>query len=418
MDESSARMRGFAEYTLVNDALNRVISRIKRLEPEIIPVTESLGRIIYEDIYSPRNIPHFDRSAMDGYAVIAQDTFGASQHNPIKLKVVGEVAVGRPPSIKVSRGLAAQIATGAPIPPEADAVVMVEYTKRIKDEVEVYSPVTPGQNISRIGEDVKMGQKVISSGKQVRPQEEAMLLQCGITEVKVAKKPRVAIVSTGSELVDIHTTPEVGKVVCTNSYTLASLVRVYGGEPKILGIYPDLPEELEKAIEEVLKYDMGVFSGGTSVGKYDYTPDLLKKRGELIFHGVAMKPGSPTAAAYINGKPIFSLPGYPVSTMIAFIVFVAPTIRKMLGAEKLDPRTFVEAKMSRKVASTLGRRDFVRVKIEETREGVLAVPIRVGGSGVISSMVNADGIVEIPENVEGINEGEIVRVALFPHIVV
>jgi len=411
-------MRGFEEYIKVDDALSKIITRIQRSEPETIPVTESLGRIIYDDIYSPRDIPHFDRSAMDGYAVIAEDTFRSSQHKPTKLKVIGEVKVGKPPNLKVSRGEAAQIATGAPIPPKADAVVMVEYTKPFDSEVEVYSPVTPGQNISKRGEDVKKGQKIISNGKQVRPQEETMLLQCGITEARVAKRPRVAIVSTGSELVDIHTPPELGQVVSTNSYTLASLVRVYGGEPKVLGIFPDVPEELEKAIDETLKYDVGVFSGGTSVGKYDYLPSLLEKRGELIFHGVAMKPGSPAAVSFLDGKPMFSLPGYPVATMIAFTVFVAPTIRKMLGAEKLDPRVFVEAKMSRKVASTLGRRDFVRVKIEETDEGILAVPIRAGGSGVMSSMVDADGIVEIPENVEGINEAERVKVALFPHIVV
>ncbi|MEM2146431.1 MAG: molybdopterin molybdotransferase MoeA [Candidatus Jordarchaeaceae archaeon] len=417
MNINNVRMRGFQEYIKVNDALSKIMPRIKRTEPETIPVIESLGRIIYEDIYSPRDIPHFDRSAMDGYAVIAEDTFGASQHRPVKLKVVGEMKVGKPPNIKVSRGEATQIATGAPIPPKADAVVMVEYTSLIDGEVEIYSPVTPGQNISKIGEDVKKGQKVISSGKQIRPQEEAMLLQCGITEVRVAKKPRVAIVSTGNELVDIHISPEPGQVVNTNCYTLASLVRIYGGEPKILGIFPDEQEEIEKAIDEALKYDMGVFSGGTSVGKYDYLPSLLQKRGELIFHGVATRPGSPAAFSFIEGKPMFSLPGYPVATMIAFTVFVAPTIRKMLGAEKLDPRVFIEAKMSRKVASTLGRRDFVRVKIEETDKGILAVPLRAGGSGVISSMVNADGIVEIPENVEGINEGEIVKVALFPHIV-
>ncbi|MFB0560256.1 MAG: gephyrin-like molybdotransferase Glp [Candidatus Lokiarchaeia archaeon] len=417
MNTRSVRMRGFTEYTKVDDALKKIITRIQRSEPETVPVTESLGRIIYEDIYSPRDIPHFDRSAMDGYAVIAEDTFGASRHSPIKLKVIGEVTVGKPPNLEVSRMEAAQIATGAPIPLKADAVVMVEYTKRLNGEIEVYRPVTPGKNVSKLGEDVKKGQKILSKGKQIRPQEETMLLQCGITEVKVAKKPQVAIVSTGSELVDIHKSPELGQVIGTNSYTLASLVRVYGGEPRLLGIVPDVPEELEKAIDETLKYDIAVFSGGTSVGKYDYLPDLLEKRGELIFHGVAMKPGSPTAVSFQNGKPFFSLPGYPVATMIAFSVFVAPTIRKMLGAEKLDPRVFVEAKMSRKVASTLGRRDFVRVKIEETDEGVLAVPLRAGGSGVVSSMVNADGIVEIPENVEGINEGERVRVALFPHIV-
>lgn len=410
-------MRGFPEYIKVEDALTKILTRIQRTEPEAIPVTESLGRIIYDDIHSSRDIPHFDRAAMDGYAVIAEDTFGSSQHKPTKLKVIGEVTVGKPPKLKVSRGEAAQIATGAPVPSKANAVVMVEYTNPINSEIEVYSPVTPGQNVSKIGEDVKRGQKVISSGKQIRPQEEAMLLQCGITEMRVAKKPQVAIVSTGNELVDINTPPEIGQVVGTNSYALASLVRVYGGEPKILGIYPDVPEELEKAIDEASKYDAGVFTGGTSVGKYDYLPSLLEKKGELVFHGVAMKPGSPVAFSFIEDKPIFSLPGYPAATIIAFTVFVAPSIRKMLGAGKLDPRVFVEAKMSGKVASTLGRRDFVRVKIEETDEGILAVPLRASGSGVMSSMVDADGLVEIPENVEGINEGELVRVALFPHIV-
>ena len=418
MTAHSVRMRGFTRYTTVEDALNRLLARIGRVGPETVPVTESLGRIVYEDVYSPRDVPHFDRSAMDGYAVIAEDTFGASQHNPVKLRMIGEVAVGKPPSLEVTRGEAAQIATGAPIPPRADAVVMVEYTKRVNDELEVFSPVTPGQNISKRGEDVRKGQRILSSGRQIRPQEETMLLQCGITEVRVAKKPRVAIASTGNELVDIQTPPGLGQVVGTNSYTIASLVRVYGGQPEILGLFPDNPEEIEKAIDDALKYDMAVFSGGTSVGKYDYLPDLLKEKGDMIIHGVATKPGSPTAIFFHRDKPVFCLPGYPVATMIAFTVFVAPAIRKMLGAERLDPRVFVEAKMSRKVASKLGRRDFIRVKIEETAEGYLAVPLRAGGSGIVSSMVNADGMVEIPENVEGINEGERVRVALFPHLVV
>ncbi len=413
----SVRMKGFDERRTLEEVLGEVLSALPRMPPERIPTISALGRIVHGNIVAERDVPHFDRAAMDGYAVVAADTFNCSQEKPARLKLVGECTVGRVSDVEVRRGEAAQISTGAPMPRGADAVVMLEYASVSEGYVHVYKPVAPFQNVSRRGEDVKAGDVVIADGEVIRPQEIGLLLQCGVKKVSVAAKPRVAIASTGSELVDINEEPDVGQVVASNEYMLAALTKTYGGEPVYLGVVPDERDALRLTINKALTFDMAVFSGGTSVGKYDYMPETVAEfGGKNVAHGLTIRPGGPTAVFLIGRKPVFCLPGFPVAAMIAFESLVAPSIRKMLGAGKIDPRPVVEAVLVRRVPSTLGRRDFLRVKIEESGSGLIAIPLRVAGSGILSSMTRADGVVEIPEDVEGFDEGEKVKVKLFLHV--
>ncbi|MEM2047433.1 MAG: molybdopterin molybdotransferase MoeA [Candidatus Jordarchaeales archaeon] len=413
---SSVRMKGFSERRTLKEVLEEVLPALPRMPPERVPTVSALGRIAYGDIKAERDVPHFDRAAMDGYAVVAEDTFKCSQEKPAKLKLVGECVVGKTPDVEVRKGEAAQISTGAPMPKGANAVVMVEYTSISEGDLYVYRPVAPFQNVSRKGEDVKAGDVVVAHGDVIRPQEIGLLLQCGIREMSVAVKPKVAIASTGSELVDVNEEPGVGQVVASNEHVLATLTRIYGGRPVYLGIFPDERNALRIAVEKALTFDMAVFSGGTSVGKYDYMSDIVEEfGGKKVAHGLTIRPGGPTAVFFVSQKPVFCLPGFPVAAMIAFESIVAPSIRKMLGARKLDPRPVVEAVLTRRVPSTLGRRDFLRVKLEESEKGLVAIPLMAAGSGILSSMTRADGVVEIPEDVEGFDEGEKVKVKLFQY---
>ncbi|MEM1658670.1 MAG: molybdopterin molybdotransferase MoeA [Candidatus Jordarchaeales archaeon] len=414
---SDVRMKGFYERKSLKEVLESVLPVLPRTRPEKIPTTSALGRIAYGDIRAKRDVPHFDRAAMDGYAVVAEDTFKCSQENPARLRLVGECVVGRRTDIEVRRGEAAQISTGAPMPRGANAVVMLEYASLDEGYVKVYKPVAPFQNVSRRGEDVKAGDVVVADGSAIRPQEIGLLLQCGVLEVSVASRPRVAIASTGSELVDADKEPDVGQVVASNEHMLAAMTKIYGGEPVYLGIVPDEREAIKAVVTKALSYDITVISGGTSVGKYDYVPEVVAEiGGKIVAHGLTIRPGGPTAVFLVGDKPVVCLPGFPVAAMVAFESVVVPLIRKMLGARVLDPRPVVDAVLARRVPSTIGRRDFLRVKLEEGEGGIVAVPLRTAGSGVLSSMTRADGVVEIPEDVEGLEEGEKVRVKLFPHV--
>lgn len=414
---SSVRMKGFRERKTLEEVLGHLLPVLPRMPPEKVPTVSALGRIAYSDIRAERDVPHFDRAAMDGYAVVAEDTFKCNQENPARLKLVGECVVGKAPEVEVGRGEAAQISTGAPMPRGADAVVMLEYASLSEGYVHVYRPVAPFQNVSRRGEDVKAGDVVVAEGDVIRPQEIGLLLQCGVREISVAVKPKVAIASTGSELVEVNEEPGVGQVVASNEYMLAALTKIYGGKPVYLGVAPDERDALRAIVDKALNFDLAIFSGGTSVGKYDYMPEVVADvGGKIIAHGLTIRPGGPAAVFLVGRKPVFCLPGFPVAAMVAFESIVAPSIRKMLGARRLDPRPVVEAILARRVPSTLGRRDFLRVKLEENKEGLVAIPLRTTGSGILSSMTRADGVVEIPEDVEGLDEGERVKVKLFPHV--
>ena len=408
---------GFHEIgqkTSVEKALLLIYSKTTRLPMEEIDVKESLGRIAGTEIRSTINVPHFDRSAMDGYAVNAADTFGCTQRNPASLAIIGESGMGEPQTMTLASGQAIEVATGSMLPNGTTAVVKVENASRTDNSLKVYFPVTPGENISKIGEDVKKGDALIESGQAIRPQEISLLLACGVLRIMVARKPLVAVIATGNELTEPKAVPVPGKINNVNSHTLSAYVQLYGGIPVNMGIVGDSYEELEIALESALKCDIVAFTGSTSVGKKDMLPDMVSSIGEIVFRGVLMRPGGPMTFGLVRGKHVFLLPGFPVAAMITFETFVGPTMRKMMGAKILDPRVQAEAVLGSRVPSTLGRRDIARVRLETNKDGTLvAIPLRIAGSGIISSMTKADGLIEIPENVEGLEKGSKVIVKLF-----
>ena len=413
------KARGFTEQMPVEEALGKYLQevRIEVLPLEVVQITEALGRVLAEDVVSEVDVPHFDRSAVDGYAVRSHDTFGASPTNPIVFDVIGTVEVGQTPEFIVSELKAVRVATGAPIPKGADSVIMLEYTEIIGDnKIEIYRPATPGQNVSQKGEDVKKGEKLLSKGTVLQPQDIAILAAVGKVDVKVVRKPRVAILSTGNELVEPKYKVDAGKTIDSNRFFLFAAVKDAGGEPLDLGIAKDDVNEIKSQISKGLATaDLVLVSGGTSVGERDFAPEAVNSLGKpgVVVHGVAMRPGKPTALAAVNGKPVVLLPGYPVAAMMAFNTFVKPLISKMLGTPVgKSPGHVVKATMTRRVPSSPGVRDFVRVIVKKVDKGYVADPIRTRGAGIISSMVKANGLVIIPEEKEGIEEGEEVDVIL------
>ncbi|MBL7118888.1 molybdopterin molybdenumtransferase MoeA [Candidatus Bathyarchaeota archaeon] len=413
------RMRGFMEHTRVEDALNEYLNKLQfeRLQPEEIPIAESLGRVLAEDVESALDVPHFNRSAVDGYAVRSKDTYGTAPTNPVVFDLVGSVEIGQIPTISVSKLEAVEIATGAPLPKGADSVVMLEYTERIgKDRIEIHRPVTPWSNVSKRGEDVERGEGVLERGTVLQPQDLGILTAIGATNVRVVRKPRVAILSTGNELVESGSKVELGKVVDVNRVTISAAVEDAGGVPVDLGIVRDKSSDLKSRISEGLRTsDMVLVSGGTSVGTRDLVPKVVDSLGEpgIVVHGISMRPGKPTALAAIDGKPVILLPGYPVAAIIAFNTFVKVVMARMLGTsiggicgQK------IQARMLRRVPSKPGIRDYVRVLVKRTETGYVAEPIRTTGAGIISSLVKANGLIVILEENEGLEKGEEVEVTL------
>ncbi|MFH1774065.1 MAG: gephyrin-like molybdotransferase Glp, partial [Methanobacteriota archaeon] len=407
------RTKGFGERTRVKEALEILLSKAKITDTEKILFEQGLGRVLAEEVIAGSDVPPFDRAAMDGYAVKAENTFGASQGNPIyfrlfrkedgacvsKTAMLLRLPIGSASFLSELRDFeAVKIMTGAALPKGANAVVMFEYTNELEDEVEVFKAVTPGKNVSFKGEDVKKGEVLLRKGRSIRPQDIAMLAAVGRQELKVYKKPGAAIISTGDELAEPGTKLEAGEIYDANSYALAALVQASGGIAKRIGIIEDSPEKIRSAINIALENDIILMSGATSVGKKDVVPQIVAELGEILVHGVAMRPGEPTGFGVINKKLVFMLPGYPVAAIVAFETFVRPALQKMQGMEIFNPYPQVQARLKRKIASELGRRDFTRVKLEKKGEEYLAEPIRTTGSGIISSLVRADGFVIVPEN--------------------
>lgn len=413
------RMKGFAKLTSIDEALKEFFTKvhIEKLPSEEIPIGTSLGRVLARDIVCPGNVPPFDRSAVDGYAVRAEDVFGASETNPVVFSVKGSSSVGSPPPGILGKGDAMRIATGAPVPQGANAVVMVEYTEVTgPDKVEVYRPVAPGENVSSRGEDVREGQLILRSGTFIKPQDIGIMAALGFTRVDVTRKPVVAVLSTGNELVDPGSEMTHGKIVDSNRPTLLAMVEASGAEAMDLGIVPDERDVIiERMKEGLASANLVLASGGTSVGERDLLPDLVNSLGPpgVLVHGIAMRPGRPTALCAVEGKPILLLPGFPVAAMIAYEAFAEPIILRMLGAStRLCERPTVRAEALRRVPGSLGNRSFVRVIVMKRGGRNVFEPLRATGSGVISSMVRANGMLIIPENKEGIEEGEVAEVVL------
>ncbi|MEM3045573.1 MAG: molybdopterin molybdotransferase MoeA [Candidatus Bathyarchaeia archaeon] len=414
---AGARLKGFKETVKVDEAL-KILSQAyspAELGAETVALEEALGRVLAADLAAPVDLPAFDRSAMDGYAVVAEDTFGASQANPVVLKLVGQVTMGVPPEFTVRRGEAAETTTGAPMPQGADAVLMLEYARRLSDtEVEAQAAVTPGENVSRRGEDVAKGEAVLKRGTRLKPWDLALIAALGLTHIAVARKPKVALLSTGSELTEPGVPPRRGEVIDVNRLLLSGLVRELGGETVNLGIAEDSLSTLAARMKEGLeRADLVLVTGGTSVGRTDLVPEAINSLGKpgMLLHGLSLRPGRPTGVALVNGKPVVSLPGFPVSAAVAFQAVVEPLLLRMLGA-KPEPQPTVIARMTRRVPSAAGSRTVVRVVVKKTEEGYVAEPLRAAGSGILSSLVRANGLLIVPEEKEGVERDELVEVRL------
>lgn len=385
-----------------------------RIRTEQISTVDALDRVLAAPLSSPQDLPEFPRSTVDGYAVNAADTYGASSSLPAFLTVIGEVAMGTLSQLQLGVGEAALVHTGGMVPAGANGVVMVENTQAVDAaSIEVLRPVAEGENVIQIGEDIRTGDPILVAGHSLRPQDIGGLLALGITSVTVAVPPKVAIISSGDEVVAPDQPVAPGQVRDINSYTLAGLTRRAGGEPLLYGIVPDQREALEAAAARAhAEADIVVLSAGSSVSYRDLSVEVIAGLGApgVLAHGLSVRPGKPTIVAVADGKPIFGLPGNPVSAMVIFDLIVTPTIRALLGATE-QPKQQVQAKLARNIASSAGREDYVQVRVEE-REGELwAVPV-FGKSNLIYTLVHADGTVKIDLNANGVREGAWVMVLL------
>ncbi len=405
------------KYLSLKEAQKILLDKVsfKSLPPETISIELAYNRITYEDIFSPENLPGFSRSTVDGFAVRSQDTFGAKETMPVYLTVKGEIPMGEAPSFEVASGEAAAIATGGMLPKGADAVVMIEHVNIIsKDLIEVLKPVGPLENVITEDEDVKKGKLVISAGTKLKPQDIGALAGLGISEIKVVKKPKIAIILTGDEIIPHNKKITPGKVRDINSFTLSGLIDEAGGVPLKLGIVRDDYEKIKEVVQKAYELaDIILITGGTSAGTKDMTAQIINELGNpgILFHGVSIKPGKPIIAGICNDKPVFGLPGHPVAVYICFNLFVKPVIEKMMGLNKKSFKSKIKAKISKSVYSQAGRTDFIRIFLEKRKGELWAVPL-LSKSGLIMSLVKADGLICIPENLLGYEEGEEVEVEL------
>jgi molybdopterin molybdotransferase len=406
-------MKDFFKVTDISKVFE-YISLFKRVETEQIPLIDTPGRILAENLISDIDLPGFSRSTMDGFAVRAASTFGASEENPGFLKIVGSIAMGESPSFTVNRGEAAKISTGGMLPKGSDSVIMIEHTEMLDENtIEVYKSIAPGQHMIEKGEDFSQGNIVLYAGRKIRPQETGLLAAFGKEKVFVYKKPVVGIISTGDEVVPVSEKPLSGQIRDINTFTLSGQVADAGGIPLSLGIikddYKKLLETCKKALSES---DMILISGGSSVGTRDFTIEVISALpdSEIIVHGISISPGKPTILAKSGGKAIWGLPGHVVSAMIVFGVVVKPFMENTGGLASVQKSRFtIPARLSRNIASAQGRTDYIRVKLTEA-EGVLYAEPVLGKSGLINTMVKADGLIEIGQNTEGLEKGTVVQV--------
>ncbi|MCF2137102.1 MAG: molybdenum cofactor biosynthesis protein [Candidatus Thorarchaeota archaeon] len=373
---------------------------------ENISISQARGRVLAESITAKENVPPFDRSAVDGYAVIAEDTFEAND-TEVVLKVIDVVHAGTMPKTQVTHGTCIQIATGAPVPPGANAVVMVEFTEQRDGGVLLTKPVYPGANLAHAGEDIKVGEVVLPAGDRLTPAKIGVLAALGMTETRVFIRPQVTIIPTGKEVVAPGKPLDAGKIYDVNSFTLEAILTKNGAQVMRHPIVTDDYDQLRTAVEEALTSDLIVMSGGSSVGEKDMMVEVLENMGEILFHGVQVKPGKPTLFAMVKGTPVVGMPGYPTSCLSNAYIFLIPVIRQMAHLPPYQPRT-VTAKISKRVVSASGRKQFLTVRVEDG----IAYPV-YRTSGAITSMSRADGYIMLPVNLDVIEEGEEVEVTLF-----
>ncbi|AZH26663.1 molybdopterin molybdotransferase MoeA [Haloplanus aerogenes] len=399
MSHDDLERAGFKDRTRVAEALETVLDAVSGHDrTERVALGRADGRVLAEPVTAPTPVPGYDRAAMDGYAVRAEDTFGATGRSPAILRE-GEGAV--------APGEAVRVHTGSDLPDGADAVVMIEEAEPVGDEVEVFDAVAEGENVGDVGEDVAEGQELYQPGHRIRPSDLGLLKSVGVDQVEVYEPPTVGVIPTGEELVQRD--PGPGEVIETNGLTVSQLANRWGGVPAYRNVVDDDPNAIRAAIQRDLAKDVVVTTGGSSVGERDYTPEVVDELGEVLVHGVALKPGHPVALGVVEETPVIMLPGYPVACIINAVQFLRPVL-KTAGNMPVPDQPTVEAELARKISSEPGTRTFARVRLTDTEDGYTAEPTRASGSGVLSSVALADGWVVVPEEREGYDEGEIVAV--------
>jgi molybdopterin molybdotransferase len=401
-------MRGFQDRTEVADVVALLSARLVPLGPESVPLHEAAGRVLAAAVTADIAVPAFDRSAMDGFALRGSETFGAGSYNPLEFEVVGLALPGKPFLHTVQPGQAVRIMTGAPLPLGADAVLQAEAAELVGNRLRVSEPVPPARHVGRCGEDIEAGTVVLRPPRVLRPQDLGLLASMGIGDIAVLRRPAVEILVTGDELLPCGSKPEGYRIVDSNSVMLFALVRRDGGLPRCAKLIPDTREAVRAAL---LGNDADVIlvSGGSSVGQEDHAPSILAEAGELSVHGVALRPASPAGVGFLGGRPVFLLPGNPVSCLCAYDLFAGRAVRRLGGRSVELPYRTRALPLARKIASPAGRVDYVRVQIIDEK----AEPLATSGASILSSTTRADGFVLIPRDSEGHGVGEAVDVYLY-----
>lgn len=410
-------MNEFLNLTPPGEALELLLAHLPvNPIPEEVKTELALGRVTASPVLAPHPLPEFRRSTVDGYAVRAADTYGAGESLPAYLNLIGEVHMGQATDLVLGLAQCALIHTGGMLPEGADAVVMVENTQSSKaDEIEILRAVAVGENVIKIGEDVKQDQEVIPTGRRLRAAEIGGLMALGFTQVKVVKRPKVGIISSGDEVVPPNQRPQPGQVRDINSYTLAAVVAQVGGEAVHFGIIPDTREAMLKAATRAhAECDVVVITAGSSVSVRDLTAEIIDELGDpgVLVHGVNIRPGKPTILGVCDGKPVIGLPGNPVSALVNVEMFVAPVVKSLLGEDLHRPKPIVFAKLLVNLASESGREEWIPVRLFFGEQGWQADPI-FGKSNLIFTLAQADGLVRVQPDATGLSAGEIVEVVLF-----
>jgi molybdopterin molybdotransferase len=409
------RMRGFRERAEVEDVVRLLDRRLTALPDELVPLAAAADRVLAADVTAEVNVPGFARAAMDGYAVRGSDTFGAGPYNPLELDVLGVVLPGQPFPGVVGPGQAVRIMTGAPVPAGADAVLMAESAEEVRDpgppRVRVLEAVPPGRHVGRVGEDVPAGSAVLRAGRRLRPQDLGVLASVGAARVPVVRRPKAAVLVTGNELLPCGSRPEGYRIVDSNSVMLAALARRDGAEPDVAPLVPDTYDAVRDALEQALDdgADVVLISGGSSVGQEDHAPRVVAALGELPVHGVALRPAGPAGVGFVGDRPVFLMPGNPVSCLCAYDLFAGRAVRRLGGRPMELPYRRAVLPLLRKVASAVGRVDYVRVAVQ----GGQVEPLATSGAAVLSSTTRADGFVLVPRDSEGYPPGQEVEVFLY-----
>jgi len=404
------RMRGFADRADLEEVEDFLGEHVRTLPSEEVPLLDCMGRVLAEEIRSEVNVPGFPRSAMDGYALRGEESFGASDYDAIRFKLIGTALPGSPYSGQVESGQAVRIMTGAPLPDGADVVVMAEVCREDEAEEAVYvsEAVPPKKNVGAVGEDIREGDLLLGAGRRLRPQDAGVLSSIGKSSVSCIRRPRVRLLVTGDELLPAGEKPRGAQIVDSNSVVLRGLLARDGAMALPFEILPDVPTRISEVMADP-DPDVVLVSGGSSVGQEDHAPRLLAELGTLDFHGISMRPSSPTGVGRIDGRFVFLLPGNPVSCLAAYEFFAGPTLRAMGGRSKRWPHRRVHLPLARKIASSIGRTDYVRVAIENGE----VLPIATAGASILSSTVRASGAVIVSREQEGMAEGAVVEVLLY-----